>query len=941
MRIARFCLLAIVIIFGSALAASSEYGDIQVTRWVDPLGRTPLSYEQYIQQHPVRPVRVQRLISPLAATDQTPFVILVDEALYPNISASISTYISDLTSDDFNVMLVQWGGGTAEQVRDSLITWWENGLCDGAVIIGDLPVPWFELFEDFNDDGIPDDPQMVSFPCDLYYMDLDGTWEDQDEDGIFDVHEGNTDAEIWVGELRATTLTWSEVGRVNNYFAKDHAYREGTLILPSLALNYIDDDWAGSANSWGDALRTAFGAVVTFNDINETTALGYSTELQNGYSCIQVATHSSPFVHSFRENNGSSWGYIENWQIRNMDPDAYFYNLFACSNCRYVETDYMGGWYVFADTYGLGAVGSTKTGAMLYFEDYYPVLGEGGTLGEAFSHWISINGNIPGHEMWSRSWFYGMTHLGDPTLRLPRFPRFAGMIVDDDSTGLSRGDGDGIIDAGETIELTVQVENRMLTTCNNVALVLSTDDTLITISSDSSFRSTMPAGGTVNFTGFVMESNPLTPDGHRTLVDMIMTDNQAHIWYDSFELEIAAPAPACASYQIMEIGENGNGNGWVDPGETVELNLLTRNSGGQTIRNMYAYMQVLAGDVAVTNDRVEYDDIEAGERAYSQMPFSFTVGNSQPDQQPLLLEIKYYISEMEISNSVIAVPMSFGYNTTFNFESETSALRTYAVNDAYRNAWHWSTQFAYSGIGSEKFGDVAQGNYPPMADGALEFPLFPIGANATLSLYHKIDAEIGYDGGIVEADTGAGWSLLTPESGYPYTAGDNGSFPAYSPCFSGTSDWTALDFDLPGAAGADWRFAKIRFRFGSDGGVEGMGWFLDNVTFISSSLPVTLPASQPPLPGDFALLPAYPNPFNATTRIEFAVPPGVSGNVALEIFNILGQRVATLWQGNSPGRQVIYWSGADAGGRSLGTGLYFVRLNAPQFHQSRKLILLK
>jgi len=935
MRKIGLCFVAAILGANIAISAPSEFGDIQVTRWVDPLGRTPLSYQQYILQYPPRPIQVQRLVSPLSPTDQTPFVILVDPVLYPQISASIATYMSDLAGDDFSVMLVQWGGGTPEQVRDSLIAWHNNDLCDGAVIIGGLPIAWFELYEDFNDDGIPDSPTMVNFPCDLYYMDLDGLFDDQDNDGMYDVHEGNTDAEIWIGQLRASTLTWSEAERINNYFAKDHAYRQGNLVLPSLALNYIDDDWAGGALTWGDALRTAFGAVVTFNDINETTADGYLTELHQGYSCVQVATHSSPFVHSFKENNGSSWGYIQNWEIRNNDPQGYFYNLFACSNCRYVETDYMGGWYIFAQTYGLGAIGSTKTGAMLFFEDYYPVLADMGTFGEALSHWFNLHGNIPGHQMWSRSWFYGMTHLGDPTLRIPLNLRFAGMAIDDDSTGVSRGDDDAVFDAGEIIELSVLVENPMSTPCSNVSLVISTEDTLLSLTDDSSYVSSIPSEGNAAFGGFVIQSHQLTPDGHTALISMVLSDNQGHTWYDSFDLEIAAPYPVCSAYQITEI--EGNGNGWVDPGETIALNLLTYNSGSETIRNLVADAMLLSGEVTLIVHHVDFGSIDPGSEAFSQVPFSLIVESSHPAQQAVQLKIKYSIEEVQISEGMIAVPMSSGYEATFEFETADPSLRSYAVNDAYQNAWHWSTQYAYNGIGSEKFGDPGPANYPPMADGAVEFPLFPIGGNATLTIFHKIDAEIGYDGGIIEIDTGEGWTLLHPTTGYPYSAGNNGSFPAYSPCFSGQSDWSQAAFQLPVVIG----FAKIRFRFGSDGGVEGLGWYLDDVTFFSPVVDVSRELPGAAVPDYFLLLPAYPNPFNASTRLEFAIPPGLTADARFELFNILGRNVATLWQGTAPGKHTVVWSGTDSNRNAVGSGVYFLRLSSPEFSHTIKLVLLR
>lgn len=935
MRNTEICLFIVIVAVALSVAAPVDYKDIQVTRWVDPQGRVPMRYQEYMQSHPIEPVRVRRLgyFQPMTDTE-IPMVVIVEETLYPGISGALNTYVADLTADDFDVLLIEWGGGTPEELKDSLYAWWEADSIAGAVLVGDLPVPWFELYEDFNDDSIPDNPYMVDFPCDLFYMDMDGNWEDDDGDGIYDVHDGDTDAEIWVGQLRAAELSQSGIVSFSNYFAKNHAYREETLIQRTLALNYIDDDWQGSAYSWGSALSEAIGRVITVNDINQTTAQGYLDRLDSGYVFIQVATHSSPFVHSFRQNNGSNWGYVYNFQIQYGDPSAFFYNLFACSNCRYVEDDYMGGWYVFSDSYGLGVVGSTKTGAMLYFEDYYPVLGNDGTFGEALMYWMNLNGNIPGHQMWSRSWFYGMTHLGDPTLRVPLALRYVGHSIDDDSSGVSRGDNDGIFDAGEKIELSVEVENPMSTACENVTLVLNSSDAYLDFFTNIGAVPYIPVEGSAIFEGYVVRAMPQTPDNHVATINMTLMDNAGHTWYDVFDLPISAPVPECMEYVVSEI--QGNGNGWVDPGETVELDLLVHNAGGETVRNMTAEMELLSGSAVIQTNQVSYQNLAPDSNCYADSPFQIAVESTHPEQDALILRLKFKVDTCEINQGVVALPMSVGYEGLFSFESEDPAVRHYAVTDSYQDAWHWSTQYAYNGAGSEKFGDTEEGDYPAMADGALEFPLFPIGEASTLTFFHKMDAEIGYDGGIVEVNTGDGWTLVQPVGGYPYSAGNNGSFPAYTPCFSGEHDWMLVTVNLPYAAG----FTKVRFRFGSDGGVEGLGWFLDDVTIQSSMVAVDDGSVTSAVPDDFSLLPAYPNPFNSTVRINFTIPSGNQMS-ELAVFNILGQQVITLWQGQTAGNFSTFWSGMDFQGLPVSSGLYFINLKYGQQSHIQKVILLR
>jgi flagellar hook assembly protein FlgD len=84
----------------------------------------------------------------------------------------------------------------------------------------------------------------------------------------------------------------------------------------------------------------------------------------------------------------------------------------------------------------------------------------------------------------------------------------------------------------------------------------------------------------------------------------------------------------------------------------------------------------------------------------------------------------------------------------------------------------------------------------------------------------------------------------------------------------------------------------------------------------------------------------YPNPFNPSTTIRFSLPQ--AGEAELSIFNLLGQHVATLVYGpQEAGPQVLQWNGTDDNGRELASGVYFYRLQAGPFHQTRRLVLVR
>jgi hypothetical protein len=88
-------------------------------------------------------------------------------------------------------------------------------------------------------------------------------------------------------------------------------------------------------------------------------------------------------------------------------------------------------------------------------------------------------------------------------------------------------------------------------------------------------------------------------------------------------------------------------------------------------------------------------------------------------------------------------------------------------------------------------------------------------------------------------------------------------------------------------------------------------------------------------PGEISLGQNYPNPFNPTTTIRYGLP--AKSHVTLTVFNTLGQQVAVLQNGE---QEAGYHSVRFDGSR-LASGVYFYRLQAGTYAETRKLLLLK
>lgn len=135
----------------------------------------------------------------------------------------------------------------------------------------------------------------------------------------------------------------------------------------------------------------------------------------------------------------------------------------------------------------------------------------------------------------------------------------------------------------------------------------------------------------------------------------------------------------------------------------------------------------------------------------------------------------------------------------------------------------------------------------------------------------------------------------------------------------------------------------IRFRLFADGFVTGWGWVIDDLEIQGRIVGVEDENNN--IPKSFSLSQNYPNPFNPTTTIKFSIPLAYSpllggaggGLVTLKIYDALGREVTTLVnEVKSPGNYEVSF---DA--NKLASGIYYYRLKAGDFAETKKMILLK
>jgi len=118
----------------------------------------------------------------------------------------------------------------------------------------------------------------------------------------------------------------------------------------------------------------------------------------------------------------------------------------------------------------------------------------------------------------------------------------------------------------------------------------------------------------------------------------------------------------------------------------------------------------------------------------------------------------------------------------------------------------------------------------------------------------------------------------------------------------------------------------------------GAGEWSDVFSFTTNPTSVKQISSE--MPNEFKLSQCYPNPFNSETSIQYQLPK--TSEVKLGIYNLAGQLIATLTEGQQPaGLYSVSWNGKDRSGRSVASGVYLYKLETKEFVRTRKLILIR
>jgi len=336
---------------------------------------------------------------------------------------------------------------------------------------------------------------------------------------------------------------------------------------------------------------------------------------------------------------------------------------------------------------------------------------------------------------------------------------------------------------------------------------------------------------------------------------------------------------------------------------------IVRNLGKEDESNIMVTCQIDTGGTVIYSDEQTIDmvkSLDSKQVAFNKWSspeirnYNFSIFTSQANDENKCNDTLLY--RMETTNFVD------------DFESDMNNWNS-------DSGWGTSTMFVHSGTSSlcDSPEGVYQNNMDSWASYKLSIDLSQVEA-AHISYWTCYFIQQDHDFGYVEisTDNGSTWNQL----GEDYTGVQ--------------ASWTKEGRSLTAYCGSGFNEVWIRFHFVSDDNVSLLGWFLDDIEIYAGELQTDV-ANQKitQLPEKFVLHPNYPNPFNPSTTIQFAIPK--SSKVTLKIIDMLGREVATLVDEKLlPGEHKVIFDS-----KELPSGVYFYRLQAEEFTATKKLLLLK
>ncbi len=344
-------------------------------------------------------------------------------------------------------------------------------------------------------------------------------------------------------------------------------------------------------------------------------------------------------------------------------------------------------------------------------------------------------------------------HLGDIVVVTDQpYVVYSSSSINDDN-----GNGNGLPDYGEDINLSVELENVGTVGANDVNVTLTASDQYITITdSTENFGNFNPGQLKEIIDAFAYSISDQIPDQHSVIFTITAT-SATDEWESNFSVDINAPVPYCEydnlddngaqlvfnstpitkidqgvyyNYNIDVQSTSGNSNGILDPGETVIINAEAFNNGHADFYNVSCDLTCNNSYVTVNSSSVDLGTIEAQESKIA--PFSISIDQNAPLGENIQLIFTLSGGQYSFQDtSNISVGL-------ISEDFETGDFSSFDWNTA---DWIITTDDVYEGNYASKSNIEGQSS----TTAYIEITLNDVPADSEISFCSKVSSETDYD----------------------------------------------------------------------------------------------------------------------------------------------------------------------------------------------------
>ena len=379
------------------------------------------------------------------------------------------------------------------------------------------------------------------------------------------------------------------------------------------------------------------------------------------------------------------------------------------------------------------------------------------------------------------------------------------------------GNGDGLPNPGEYINMTVSLRNCGTEVEHNVYAVLhSTGDPYVTlVDSLQEFGSLNPGQTSVSAGPYTFMVQPNCPNNHVVYFNLEIGEAYGSAWSSMIPVTVVTPDLIYYSYSVDD-ASGGNGNGIPEPGETFDLRVYLKNEGLELARGVTGCLSSASSYLDIVDSISVFGDIGSGE-TWNGIFEQVHILSGCPSLHFPLLRLRAETGDgYAFQDSLILTVGEWGFEDDMETGSD---LWTHAGTWDF---WHLTGHRKHSGEYSWYNGLEGFWLFYDNSRSWLESSPIILGPQPRLTFWMWYDVtNYGVDGVHVV--------LVDEASGIPDTIDFIGTGGALDSVLNTGNDWMEYDYDLshipPGTS------VRVRFNFTSDAqeSYDGEGFYIDDV----------------------------------------------------------------------------------------------------------------